>query len=106
MYVSLYDWIVYKWGSKARERKGEEWKHRLKLYTILRSRDRTLPSRNGNLRQFTSAVIISLLILKVVTTVDGVITSAFSSILFNFFYRNYSSNYVIERYREYYGTSC
>ena len=33
--ASLYDWIVYKWGSKARERKGEERKHRLKLYTIL-----------------------------------------------------------------------
>jgi hypothetical protein len=24
MYASLYDWIVYKRGSKARERKGEE----------------------------------------------------------------------------------
>ena len=41
--VSLYDWIVYKRGSKARERKGEERKHRSKLYTILWSRD-------GNLR--------------------------------------------------------
>jgi len=25
--VGLYDWIVYKRGSKARERKGEERKH-------------------------------------------------------------------------------
>ena len=33
--VSLYNWIVYKRGSKARERKGEEQKHRLKLYIIL-----------------------------------------------------------------------
>ena len=37
--ASLYDWIVYKRGSKARERKGEERKHRLKLYTILWLRD-------------------------------------------------------------------
>jgi len=33
--ASLYDWIVYKQGSKARERKGEERKHRSKLYTII-----------------------------------------------------------------------
>jgi len=32
--ASLYNWIVYKRGSKAKERKQEEWKHRLKLYTI------------------------------------------------------------------------
>ena len=31
--ASLYDWIVYKQGSKARERKGEEQKHHSKLYT-------------------------------------------------------------------------
>jgi len=30
--------VVYKRGSKARERKGEERKHRSELYTILRSR--------------------------------------------------------------------
>jgi len=41
--ASLYDWIVYKRGSKARERKGEERKHRLKLYTILWSRNSNLP---------------------------------------------------------------
>jgi len=32
--ASLYNWIVYKQGFKARERKGEERKYRLKLYTI------------------------------------------------------------------------
>jgi hypothetical protein len=34
-HASLYDWIVYKRGSKARERKGEEGQRRLKFYTIL-----------------------------------------------------------------------
>jgi len=32
--ASLYDWIVYKRESKAKERKQEERKYRLKLYTI------------------------------------------------------------------------
>jgi len=41
--ASLYDWIVYKRGSKARERKGEERKHRSKLYTILWSHNGNLP---------------------------------------------------------------
>ena len=41
--ASLYNWIVYKRGSKARERKGEERKHRLKLYTILWLRNGNLP---------------------------------------------------------------
>ena len=49
--ASLYNWIVYKRGSKARERKGEERKHRLKLYTIIWSRDGNLLLRDGNLRQ-------------------------------------------------------
>jgi len=39
--VSLYDWIVYKQGSKARERKGEEGQRHLKSYTILGSRELT-----------------------------------------------------------------
>ena len=30
MHASLYDWIVYKRGSKARERKGEEGQRRSK----------------------------------------------------------------------------
>jgi len=54
--ASLYNWIVYKRGSKARERKGEKRKHRSKLYTILWSRDGNLPSRDGKLRQFASTV--------------------------------------------------
>ena len=39
---------------------------------------------------------------KVVTTIDGVVTSAFSGILFNFFYHNYGSNYIMESCRKYY----
>ena len=39
---------------------------------------------------------------KVVAAVNSVITGAFSSILFNFFYYNYGSNYIIEPYRKYY----
>jgi len=43
---------------------------------------------------------------KVVTAVDSVVTSAvLSSILFNFFYYNYSSKYITERCRKYYGAS-
>ena len=40
---------------------------------------------------------------KVVAAVNGVITSAFSSMLFNFFYYNYSSKYITKPYRIYYG---
>jgi len=47
--ASLYDWIVYKRGSKAKERKQEERKHRLKLYTIFWSRDGNLRQSDGNL---------------------------------------------------------
>jgi hypothetical protein len=39
--ISLYDWIVYKQGSKARERKGEEGQRRLKFYAVLKSRGLT-----------------------------------------------------------------
>ena len=35
IYISLYNWIVYKQGSKARERKGEEGQRRSKFYAIL-----------------------------------------------------------------------
>ena len=41
--ASLYNWIVYKRGSKAKERKQEERKHCLKLYTIFWSRNGNLP---------------------------------------------------------------
>ena len=40
---------------------------------------------------------------KVVAAVNGVITGAFGSILFNFLYYNLSSNYIIKPYRKYYG---
>ena len=39
--VSLYDWIVYKRESKARERKGEEQQRRSASYAILGSRKLT-----------------------------------------------------------------
>jgi hypothetical protein len=48
-------------------------------------------------------MLVSPLIPKVVTIVNGVVTSAFSGILFNFFYRNRGSNYITEPYRKYYG---
>jgi len=38
----------------------------------------------------------------VVTAVNGVMAAAFSSILFNFFYRNLRSKCVIKPYRKYY----
>ena len=52
-----------------------------------------------------SAILVSLLSLdpKVVAAVNGVVTSAFGGILFNFFYYNCGSNYIIELCREYYG---
>jgi Na+/alanine symporter len=40
--------------------------------------------------------------LDIITAVDSVIVYAFSSILFNFFYYNYSSNYITQPYRKYY----
>ena len=40
---------------------------------------------------------------KVVTTIDSIITATFGSILFDFFYRNCGSNYVIKPCRKYYG---
>ena len=40
---------------------------------------------------------------KVVAAVNGVVTSTFSGMLFNFFYYNYGSNYIIKPYRKYYG---
>jgi len=40
---------------------------------------------------------------KVITTVVSVVTTSLGSILFDFFYYNYSSKYIIEPYRKYYG---
>ena len=39
---------------------------------------------------------------KVVAAVNGVITSTFGGILFNFLYYNYGSKYTTKPYREYY----
>jgi hypothetical protein len=47
-------------------------------------------------------MLVSPLVPKVVTTINSVVTSAFGGILFDFFYRNRSSNYIIEPYRKYY----
>ena len=48
-------------------------------------------------------MLVSSLALNVVAAVVSVIVAAFSSILFNFFYYNYSSNYITEPCRKYYG---
>jgi hypothetical protein len=50
-------------------------------------------------------MLVSLPDLDIITAVDGVVVYAFSGILFNFLYRNYSSNCIIKPYREYYGRS-
>jgi hypothetical protein len=39
---------------------------------------------------------------NIIATVNGVVVYAFGGILFNFFYYNYSSNYIIKPYRKYY----
>ena len=48
-------------------------------------------------------MLVLLLVPKVVTTVNSVVTSAFSGILFDFFYYNYSSKYIMGPCRKYYG---
>ena len=40
---------------------------------------------------------------NIVAAVNGVVAATFSSILFNFFYYNLSSKYIIEPCRKYYG---
>jgi hypothetical protein len=49
------------------------------------------------------AMLVSSPNLDIVATVNGVVVCAFGGILFDFFYRNYSSNYIIKPYRKYYG---
>jgi hypothetical protein len=41
--------------------------------------------------------------LNIVATIDSVVVCAFSGILFDFLYYNYSSNYITKPYRKYYG---
>ena len=48
---------------------------------------------------------MSPLVPKVVIALISVMVSTFSSILFDFFYRNLSSNCITEPYRKYYGRS-
>jgi hypothetical protein len=52
-----------------------------------------------------SAILVSLPNPKVIAAVNGVITSAFGSILFDFFYYNPSSNYITEPCSRNYGGS-
>ena len=47
-------------------------------------------------------MLILSLVPKVIVAVNGVITGAFGGILFNFFYYNQGSNYIITPYRRYY----
>ena len=49
-----------------------------------------------------SAILVSPLNPKAVIAIISVVVAAFSSILFDFFYYNYSSNYITEPYRKYY----
>jgi hypothetical protein len=44
--------------------------------------------------ELSSLILVSLPILKVVAAVNGVVTAALGGILFDFFYRNRSSNCV------------
>ena len=58
-----------------------------------------------------STILVSLPNPNAVAAVDsvvviifsGILVAAFSSILFNFFYYNYSSNFITAPYRKYYG---
>jgi hypothetical protein len=47
-------------------------------------------------------MLVSLPNLDVIAAIDGVVVCAFGSILFDFFYRNHSSNYITKPYRKYY----
>ena len=47
-------------------------------------------------------MLVSPLVLNVVAADVSVVVNAFGGILFDFFYYNYSSNYIIESYRKYY----
>ena len=52
-----------------------------------------------------SAILVSPPKPKVVAAVNSVVVAAFGGMLFDFFYRNRSSNYITEPYRKYYGGS-
>jgi hypothetical protein len=42
-----------------------------------------------------SAILVSPPVLEVITAVNSIVTAAFSGILFDFFYYNRGSNYII-----------
>jgi len=74
----------------------------LSLSIILLSINRSTISYNCPLitsYKLLSSILVSPPILEVVAAVNSVITAAFSSILFDFFYHNYSSNYITTPYR-------
>jgi hypothetical protein len=48
------------------------------------------------------AILVSSPNLNIITAINGVVVYAFGGILFDFFYRNYSSDYIIKPYRKYY----
>jgi len=69
----------------------------LSLSIILLSINKSTISYNYPLitnYKLVSSILVSPLILEVIATVNGVVTTAFGGILFNFFYRNRSSNYI------------
>ena len=47
--------------------------------------------------------VVVIPISVVVNALSCIIVGAFSSILFDFFYYNYSSDYITKPYRKYYG---
>jgi hypothetical protein len=74
----------------------------LSLSIILLSINRLSISYNYPLitsYKLVSSILVSPPNPKVVAAVNSLATGAFSSILFNFFYHNYSSDYVITPYR-------
>jgi hypothetical protein len=74
----------------------------LSLSIVLLSVNRLTISYNCPLitsYKLVSSILVSPPNPKVVAAVNGLAASAFSSILFDLFYRNYSSNYITTPYR-------
>jgi len=74
----------------------------LSLSIVLLSINRLTISYNCPLitsYKLVSSILVSPPILEVIAAVNGVVTTAFNSILFDFFYRNRSSNYITTPYR-------
>jgi hypothetical protein len=74
----------------------------LSLSIILLSINRLTISYNCPLvtsYKLVSSILVSPPIPKVVATISSIVTAAFGGILFDFFYRNRSSNYITIPYR-------